>query len=398
MSVRQAARLFVAGAIGTLVVNGFVPASASSVSDAVARQRAELSASRHRLDQKRRQLTFEEERERDLRRQLAETASAIGLVRDRLDTVDRQIGEATAAQERARGQLAEAQDALAQQRHASALRLVRMYEYPPVRMLSVLVGSASFADLTERWHDLALIAHEDQREVSERRAAVLRVDRARAALQAVAQRLESARAAQSQEQSQLNALGAQRAGLVTLAETHRVAVAREVRYLEDLTAQEEAQLEALIRAEQAALARERRAGRIPTPSTPTLGEMQWPLRGPITSPFGMRLNPFGGGQTEFHPGIDIAVDVGTPVASAADGRVIVAGWVSGYGNYVAVDHGNGLSTGYGHLSQIYVAVGQNVQRGQALGASGNTGRSTGPHLIFEVRRNGTPVDPTPYLQ
>jgi len=85
------------------------------------------------------------------------------------------------------------------------------------------------------------------------------------------------------------------------------------------------------------------------------------------------------------------------VANLSAGRVIIAGWVSGYGNYVAVDHGNRLSTGYGHLSQIYVAVGQDVQRGQALGASGNTGRSTGPHLIFEVRRNGNPVDPTPYL-
>ena len=126
--------------------------------------------------------------------------------------------------------------------------------------------------------------------------------------------------------------------------------------------------------------------------------MQWPLSGPITSPFGMRPNPFGGGNIEFHPGIDIGVAVGTTVSAAAAGRVIIAGWVSGYGNYVAIDHGGGMSTGYGHLSQFFVSVGQDVQRGQAIGASGNTGRSTGPHLIFEVRRNGSPIDPNPFLQ
>jgi murein DD-endopeptidase MepM/ murein hydrolase activator NlpD len=107
--------------------------------------------------------------------------------------------------------------------------------------------------------------------------------------------------------------------------------------------------------------------------------------------------PFGGGHTEFHPGIDIGVDVGTTVSAAAAGKVIIVGWVSGYGNYIAIDHGGGISTGYGHLSSFFVSVGQEVQRGQAIGASGNTGRSTGPHLIFEVRRNGTPVDPNPFL-
>jgi murein DD-endopeptidase MepM/ murein hydrolase activator NlpD len=175
-------------------------------------------------------------------------------------------------------------------------------------------------------------------------------------------------------------------------------VAGDVQTLEDLSAQEEAQLESLVRAQQAELERERAQGRAAILPAPGGGQLLWPLHGPITSPFGMRLNPFGGGHTEFHPGIDIAVDVGTPVAAAATGRVIIAGWVSGYGNYVAIDHGGGISTGYGHLSQIDVSTGEDVQAGQVVGMSGNTGRSTGPHLIFEVRRNGTPVDPNPFLR
>lgn len=394
-SVGSSRRAALIVALGTLLAPA--PVGASSFADAINRQRAQISANRHRLELKRQQLNFEELRERDLQRQLGETAASIALVQGRIGTLDQQIANTTDAEEQARRRLDAAQDALRRQRRASDHRLVQMYERPSDRLLAVLFGATSFIDLTERWHDLALVAHEDQREIVDRTAAVRRVTRAQEVLLATSQRLQSERAAKSQEQSQLSALGRQRSDLVSLADAHRMSVAREVHVLEDLTAQEEAQLEALIREQEAEIARQRRAGRIPTPPAPRIGGMQWPLRGPITSPFGMRLNPFTHANTEFHPGIDIAVDVGTTVAAAAAGRVIIAGWVSGYGNYIAIDHGNGLSTGYGHLSTFYVTVGQDVQAGQAIGASGNTGRSTGPHLIFEVRRGGMPIDPTPYL-
>ncbi|HEV2261298.1 MAG TPA: M23 family metallopeptidase, partial [Candidatus Rubrimentiphilum sp.] len=118
--------------------------------------------------------------------------------------------------------------------------------------------------------------------------------------------------------------------------------------------------------------------------------------GTITSPFGWRQNPFGGGP-EFHQGLDIAAATGTTVTAAASGTVISAGWYGGYGNYILIDHGGGMSTGYGHLSQIFVSNGQTVQKGQAIGAVGSTGASTGPHLHFEVRMHGKPVDPAKYL-
>jgi murein DD-endopeptidase MepM/ murein hydrolase activator NlpD len=170
-----------------------------------------------------------------------------------------------------------------------------------------------------------------------------------------------------------------------------------VQELEEISAREEAELEAAVREQQAAAERQRVSVGAAPIVPPGSGAMQWPLRGPITSPYGMRLNPFGGGKTEYHPGIDIGVPVGTPIAAAAAGTVIIVGWVSGYGNYISIDHGGGISTGYGHLDTFLVAVGQSVQRGQTIGTSGNTGRSTGPHLIFEVRRNGKPVDPNPFL-
>ena len=98
-----------------------------------------------------------------------------------------------------------------------------------------------------------------------------------------------------------------------------------------------------------------------------------------------------------HTGIDIGAPSGAPIVAAAAGTVLVAGWEEGYGNTVVIDHGGGIATLYGHQSSIAVAVGQSVTRGQVIGAVGSTGHSTGPHLHFEVRVNGSPVDPLGYL-
>ncbi len=123
----------------------------------------------------------------------------------------------------------------------------------------------------------------------------------------------------------------------------------------------------------------------------------WPVEGETTDRFGVRRNPFGGGGSEYHSGQDISAPKGTPVVAPADGTVTHAGWQSGYGNLVTVDHGNGLSTRYGHLSKVEVAAGQEVKRGALLGLVGSTGRSTGPHLHYEVRIGEVAVSPRHYL-
>jgi murein DD-endopeptidase MepM/ murein hydrolase activator NlpD len=124
--------------------------------------------------------------------------------------------------------------------------------------------------------------------------------------------------------------------------------------------------------------------------------MQWPVAGEITSPFGERKNPMGAGD-DFHPGLDIAADEGTPITAASAGRVVSAGPDGGYGNLIVVDDGNGVTTRYGHCSQIFARVGDAVMPGQTIGAVGSTGHSTGPHLHFEVRVNGRPVDPAAFI-
>lgn len=127
--------------------------------------------------------------------------------------------------------------------------------------------------------------------------------------------------------------------------------------------------------------------------TPTL----WPVQGTLEGGFGGRRNPFGGAGYEFHQGQDIEAAMGAPVVSGAAGRVSFVGWQNGYGQLVIVDHGGGLTTKYGHLSHIDVELDQTVSRGQLVGKVGSTGRSTGPHLHYEVRINDQPVNPLPYL-
>lgn len=127
--------------------------------------------------------------------------------------------------------------------------------------------------------------------------------------------------------------------------------------------------------------------------TPTV----WPVDGTLEGGFGGRRNPFGGGGYEFHSGQDIEAPWGAPVVAGASGRVSFVGWQNGYGQLVIVDHGGGLTTRYGHLSSIDVQMDQTVSRAQMLGKVGSTGRSTGPHLHYEVRIDDQPVNPLQYL-
>ncbi|MFA6430772.1 MAG: peptidoglycan DD-metalloendopeptidase family protein [Candidatus Margulisiibacteriota bacterium] len=124
------------------------------------------------------------------------------------------------------------------------------------------------------------------------------------------------------------------------------------------------------------------------------GLMIWPLRGRITSRYGV-YRRYGRGHR--HTGVDIATTHGTPILAADSGEVIFSGWWDGYGKAIVIDHGKGIATVYGHMSRLIAGVGAVVSKGQSIGLEGSTGNSTGPHLHFEVRKNGTVVNPMPYL-
>ena len=134
----------------------------------------------------------------------------------------------------------------------------------------------------------------------------------------------------------------------------------------------------------------------PQPREPSVLGYQWPVIGRVSSGYGYRTHPVYGTR-KLHSGLDVAAPRGTSISATSGGVVIYAGWRGGYGNTVIVDHGGGLTSLYAHMSEIGASEGQVVERGDSLGLVGATGTATGNHLHFEIRYNGTPTDPAPYL-
>jgi murein DD-endopeptidase MepM/ murein hydrolase activator NlpD len=382
----------------------------ANVGDKIHQTQAQIEALHARLDRKRVQLHFQEQREADLARQLSETDANISHVTATLGELDENVrwNERRLAWNDVQLDAAEA----TLKRHDDALkrRLVDAYERGDLGYVNVLLSSTSFNDFAERWQDIRYLIAANQKTVRERRDAERAVSLARSQLEGQRNELDTARNRAQQAKYALAALATQRESLVAVASRQRQSVSTEVTQLEDLTAAQEAQLEAYIRQRQAeeearraaeADARRRAAllAGVQAPPEATEGgpgTFSWPASGPITSPFGMRVHP-GTGDFKMHTGIDIGAPMGATITAAAAGRVIFAGWESGYGNTIIIDHGGEASTLYAHCSQIFVSNNQDVQRGQAIGAVGATGDATGPHLHFEIRLNGVAVDPTSRL-
>ena len=165
----------------------------------------------------------------------------------------------------------------------------------------------------------------------------------------------------------------------------------------DELAAADAELTKFIREQEAAAAAAAGGGSTaPAPGSSSVSGFQWPVNGGVSSGFGYRVHPIYGTR-RLHAGLDISGGSGTPIAAGKSGTVLSAGWRGGYGNAVVISHGGGITTLYAHQSRMNVSSGQQVGRGDIVGWVGSTGASTGPHLHFEVRVNGSAVNPRPYL-
>jgi len=272
-------------------------------------------------------------------------------------------------------------------------RIVDIYESDDPSSLDVFLGADSVQEALDKVQDLDEVGAQDRRVAAEVAYAKAQVTSARTKTKAlratvlgetavIRARTEQAQSVRDELVGARNDLSSTRQDKLTdlsqLNESER-AEAGEIDALQAVSAQ----LADSIRAAQA------RNTRSPT-QTPSSSGLIWPVQGPITSPFGWRWG-------RMHEGIDIGVGYGTPIHAAAAGTVIYCGWESGYGNLVVIDHGGNLATAYGHQSSIAVSCGQQVDQGQVIGYVGCTGHCFGPHLHFEVRVNGNPVDPLGYL-
>jgi murein DD-endopeptidase MepM/ murein hydrolase activator NlpD len=259
-------------------------------------------------------------------------------------------------------------------------------------LLSFLVSASSFGDLVDNYEFLRRIGLQDERiatRVANAKAKAAEERETTARTRALAAASVSVIAARTEEARSIrDHLVASRDSLLAA----RRLKANALRNLRQSRSDYLAEAKAL-EAQSAALGERIRAAQSQqgsTGSTVSSSGFIWPVQGPVTSGFGMRWG-------QMHEGIDIAVPVGTPVRASAAGRVIYAGWTSGYGNLVVIDHGNGLATAYAHNSTLLVRQAELVAQGQVISLSGSTGHSTGPHVHFEVRLNGAPVDPLLYL-
>jgi murein DD-endopeptidase MepM/ murein hydrolase activator NlpD len=272
-------------------------------------------------------------------------------------------------------------------------RVVAVYEQGNVDSVDVILGASNLADLVDRLDYVNQVGAADERIATSVGRAK---EAARAAREAtrklrgvVAGETRAVRARTEQVRAIRNELVSSRQQLVAARSTKRVSLVK-VRASEREEVSEAQALEQVSAALGAQIQAAQSASSYSPPASRSASGFIWPVSGPVTSPFGMRWG-------RMHTGIDIGVPYGTPIRAAASGQVIYAGWMDGYGNLVFIDHGRGISTGYAHQSSIAVSNGQAITQGQVIGYVGCTGHCFGPHLHFEVRVNGTPVDPLAYL-
>lgn len=276
-----------------------------------------------------------------------------------------------------------------------AKRVRAIYMHGQLNYLDVIVGANSFSDFANRLELLKRVIHSDFSLILEIQEKQRAIEAKKAQLDAEKEQLNALEAQAQKTQEEIAAKHAEQQKVLDEAKQHKAAAEQMERELQAASADVQERIQQRIREREAAAA----ASGGDSGSYDYVqgtGQLSWPVSGPITSPFGYRIHPIFGTQI-YHSGIDIGVPEGTPVHAADSGTVIEADWIGGYGNAVIIDHGNGLQTLYGHNSSLAVGAGQSVSKGQVIAYAGQTGYATGPHVHFEVRVNGSPVDPMGYL-
>jgi len=310
----------------------------------------------------------------------------IDIATAQIESNEAQVAAATAQLQQLETDLVTTQKAHQQKQSATVARLRFLQRRRTTSGWAALLQSQTLGQFLDRRHQLKLVYQADQRVLASLKAEANKINTQKQQVEfkkneiALLTQQLSAQRSEFEEQAQVQAK------LVKRLSTDRQALAA-------------AEVQLATDSENIGLVIQQRLNQRQDTNTVVVygtGRMSFPSNGPITSVFGWRMHPVLG-SNRFHSGMDFGAEYGSPIRAADRGTVIFAGWYGGYGNAVIIDHGNGIITLYGHSSQLYVVEGQVVKRGQAIAAVGSTGLSTGPHLHFEVRYNGEPIDPVPYL-
>jgi murein DD-endopeptidase MepM/ murein hydrolase activator NlpD len=314
-------------------------------------------------------------------------AGEVAVLRNREAIVQEQLDQVKARLRREERRLDQLRHHLRRSLNALRNRLVAIYRSGEPDVLTVILSSDGFDDLVNRYEYLRRIQERDTSIVdrvrflrNDSRNTVERIEAARDQIAAKKAELARTRGQLEARQGELDAVRDRRAAALDSVETN-------IQRLEGDISDIQADIQAQIQAASSTTTTPLPAGPVQGGSP---GGMIWPVNGPMVSPFGPRWG-------RMHEGIDIAVPAGTPIRAAQSGNVILAAPTGGYGNYICVDHGGGLSSCYAHLSSYAASSGASVSQGEVIGYVGCTGHCFGDHLHFEVRINGAAVDPMGYL-
>ncbi len=283
-----------------------------------------------------------------------------------------------------------------EQYEAMKKRIQFMYERGDTFYLELLFSSTGFADMANKAEYIEALSRYDKNKLDEYVETKEMVQLCKEKLEAEKEVLDEAKIAVEAEEASISELIGQKEAQIVSVSTDISTKEAAIKEYEEMIAQENAEIAALEKAvaeEKARLEAENAQARIYNG-----GMFAWPCPGykRISDEYGNRIHPILGTQ-QFHNGVDMAAPTGTAILAAYDGDVIAAAYSSSMGNYIMIDHGSGLYTIYMHCSALYVSKGQTVTKGQNIAAVGSTGRSTGPHLHFSVRLNGSYVSPWNYL-
>lgn len=318
-----------------------------------------------------------------LSRRIESLSAQVNELRSREAQVQRELDDAQARLDAALRLLAKLRGRLDRATKALSERLVEIYKGGEPDTLSVLLNADGYDDLVTRSEYLTRINDSSEALVSRVRDLCDQTEATVETVQSERDQIATRRATLARTRGDLE----RRQSELSAARGRNRAVLAEVRSLEDDVSDRVEKLQDKIAAQLQAAAGPTIA---PGPIKGGANGLIWPVNGTITSPFGPRWG-------SFHPGLDIGAPMGTPIRSAKAGTVVIAGPNGGYGNFICLEHGGALSTCYAHQSSLATSVGNTVAQGQVIGYVGSTGFSTGPHLHFEVRIDGTAQDPLAYL-
>lgn len=346
---------------------------------------ATLSQIRNNIKNKQQELNESRAKEKSLGDQVNSLEQQINSKQSDIDELEASISEAQAKLETLEEELAAAEEKVNTQNENLNARLRNMYKNGSVGFIDVLMDSGSFSEFLNNLSLVEKVYTSDQDVLEELQKAYDEIDAKKKEIETLQAELSESKATMEEQKSSL--------------EADKASVEKKKSEIAADSAETQRELDKLEADAQALTSSIRNSGSSSNSSKYNGGIMAWPVPSchTISSGYGGRIHPTTG-KYKFHGGLDIPGSYGSAIVAANSGKVIWAGnRGDSYGNYVIIDHGGGVSTLYGHSSKVLVSSGQSVSRGQRIANVGSTGRSTGPHCHFEVRINGSRVNPNPYV-